>query len=95
MVRDPFVDLLLKITRLFPKIELNTRWSSKNIISPKKLVINGFELGAPMSMLMLGVIGVDVEVLVTIGVLRFLLPILLSSSLLVSFPVWASEKSKY
>ena len=87
MVRDPFVGLLLRITGFSPKIELNIRWSSKKIISQQKLVINGFELGVQMSMLMLGVILVAVEVRLSTGVLPLLLPLSMSSSLLVSFLV--------
>ena len=93
MVRDPFAGLLLRITEFTPKIELNTRWSFKNVISPKKMVINGFELGAPTSMLMVGVIRMDVEVFITTEVLLVVLLISLSSPLLVSFKVWVSAES--
>ena len=81
MTRDAFVGLLLKMTGLFPNISSNTFWSSKNVMSPKKLVIEEFELGVPINILMLGVTGVDDRVLFFAGVATLGLSALLSSSL--------------
>ena len=78
MVRDAFVGLLLRITGVALKLELNTFPSSKNVISPKNLVTNEVETGDPMSILILSVTGVEMFVLVTAGVPPLVLLISLS-----------------